>query len=113
MEHQSVVMATTCTDRQYIRGQYHAVVLSHYWTIVLQNKLQDGVQCCPSSPPQFHCHMTVVSYFVEALSQYSFTPENETIMKALSDLYALHGIVENAAGFMNVRSVSLCTCVCV
>ena len=46
--------------------------------------------------------MTVVSYFIEALTQYPFTPENEAIMKALSDLYALHGIVENAAEFMNV-----------
>lgn len=52
--------------------------------------------------------MTVVSYFIEALTQYPFTPENEAIMKALSDLYALHGIVENAAEFMNV---SVCVCV--
>ena len=47
--------------------------------------------------------MTVVSYFTDALSQYSFTPDNEAIMKALCDLYTLHSIVENAAGFMNVR----------
>ena len=61
--------------------------------------------------------MTVVSYFIEALSQYSFTPDNEAMMKALSDLYALHGIVENAAEFMNVRSVCMrahvCICLCV
>lgn len=55
--------------------------------------------------------MTVVSYFIEALSLYSLTPENEAMMKALSDLYALHGIVENAAEFMNVRSVCICLCV--
>ena len=61
--------------------------------------------------------MTVVSYFIEALSQYSFTPDNEAMMKALSDLYALHGIVENAAEFMNVSSVCMhthvCICLCV
>ena len=114
MEHQSVVMATACTARQYIEisSQYHAMALSQCHSTILRNKLLDGVQSCPSPPPQAHCHMTVVSYFVEALSQYSFTPENEAIMKSLSDLYALHGIVENAAGFMNVRSVCLHVCVC-
>jgi acyl-CoA oxidase len=47
-----------------------------------------------------HCHLTVVRYFIEALTLYDFCPENEAIMKTLCDMYCLHGIVECASDFM-------------
>ena len=44
----------------------------------------------------------MVKYFIEVLNIYDLTAENEEILKSLCDLYAVHGIVEYAAEFMNV-----------
>lgn len=46
-----------------------------------------------------HCHLSVLQMFTKAVHMLEMCPNNQHIFKALRDLFALHGIVENGRDF--------------
>ncbi|XP_065897934.1 peroxisomal acyl-coenzyme A oxidase 1-like [Dysidea avara] len=47
-----------------------------------------------------HCHLSVLQMFINAVQTHEMCPNNRHIFKALCDMFALHGIVENGREFL-------------
>ncbi|XP_065890654.1 peroxisomal acyl-coenzyme A oxidase 1-like [Dysidea avara] len=59
-----------------------------------------------------HCHLSVLQMFVTAINTIKVTPNNQKILTALCNLFALHGIAKNggefqADGYMSSNQVDM------